>query len=87
VVREYPRLLTLLILVSLLWAGLAFRWIRTNRRQLRDLAKRADIDGLTGALRRESFSEKPGARDQAGACDRNSALHRCSRSRQLEADQ
>ena len=87
VVRVYPRLLTLMILVSLLWAGLAFSWIRTNRRQLRDLAKRADIDGLTGALRRESFSEKPGARDQAGACDRNPALHRCPRSRQLEADQ
>jgi diguanylate cyclase (GGDEF)-like protein len=57
VVREYPWLLAFVILVSLLWAGLAFRWIRTNRRQLRDLAKRADIDGLTGALRRESFSE------------------------------
>jgi diguanylate cyclase (GGDEF)-like protein len=57
VVREYPRLLTSVILVSLLWAGLAFRWIRANRRQLRDLAKRAAIDGLTGALRRESFSE------------------------------
>jgi diguanylate cyclase (GGDEF)-like protein len=57
VVREYPRLLTVVILASLLWAGLAFHWIRTNRRQLRDLAKRADIDGLTGALRRESFSD------------------------------
>jgi diguanylate cyclase (GGDEF)-like protein len=57
VVREYPRLLTAVIMVSLLWAGLAFRWIRANRRRLRDLAKRADIDGLTGALRRESFAE------------------------------
>lgn len=57
VVREYPRLLTVVILASLLWAGLAFHWIRSNRRQLRDLAKRADIDGLTGALRRESFSD------------------------------
>ena len=57
VVREYPWLLTSVILVSLLWASLAFRWIRTSRRELRDLAKRADIDGLTGALRRESFSE------------------------------
>jgi diguanylate cyclase (GGDEF)-like protein len=57
VVREYPLLLTLVFLVSLLWAGLAFRWIRAGRRQLRDLAKRADIDDLTGALRRESFSD------------------------------
>ncbi len=57
VVREYPRLLTLVILASLLLAVVAFRWIRANRRQLRDLAKRADIDGLTGALRRESFTD------------------------------
>jgi diguanylate cyclase (GGDEF)-like protein len=57
IVREYPQLLTLVILVSLLWAVLAFRWIRAKSRQLRDLARRADIDGLTGALRRESFSE------------------------------
>ena len=57
VVREYPQLLTFVILVSLLCAGLAYRWLLTNRRELRDLAKRAAIDGLTGALRRESFSE------------------------------
>jgi diguanylate cyclase (GGDEF)-like protein len=36
---------------------LAFRWIRANRRELRDLAQRADVDGLTGALRRESFTD------------------------------
>jgi diguanylate cyclase (GGDEF)-like protein len=57
IVREYPWLLTLVILISLLWAGFAFRWIRNSRRQLRDLAKRADVDGLTGALRRESFTD------------------------------
>jgi hypothetical protein len=80
VVREYPRLLTLVILVSLLWAGLAFRWIRSGRRQLRDLAKRADIDGLTSALRRESFSENLElAIKQALATA--TPLHRRSRSR------
>jgi diguanylate cyclase (GGDEF)-like protein len=57
VVREYSRLLIAVLLISLLWAALAYHWIRSNRRQIRALAKRAEIDGLTGALRRESFSE------------------------------
>jgi diguanylate cyclase (GGDEF)-like protein len=53
IVREYPRLLGLVGLASLLCAGLAFRWLRDYRRRLRELAR----DGLTGALRRESFAE------------------------------
>jgi diguanylate cyclase (GGDEF)-like protein len=57
IVRQYPVLLALVILVSLVGAGVAFCWIRANRRQLRELARRAAIDDLTGALRRESFKE------------------------------
>ena len=53
IVGEYPRLLGLVVLASLLSAGLAFRWLRDYRRRLRELAR----DGLTGALRRESFTE------------------------------
>jgi diguanylate cyclase (GGDEF)-like protein len=53
IVREYPRLLGLVALASLLCAGLAFRWLRDYRRRLRELAR----DGLTNALRRESFAE------------------------------
>ena len=57
IVRKYPRLLTVVTLVSLLCAGLVFYWIRRNRRRLRDLAQRVAIDGMTGALRRESFTD------------------------------
>jgi diguanylate cyclase (GGDEF)-like protein len=53
IVSEYPRLLGLAVLASLFCAGLAFRGLRENRRRLRELAR----DGLTGALRRESFAE------------------------------
>ena len=54
IVREYPRLLGVVVLASLSCAGLAFRSLRGYRRRLRELAR----DGLTGALRRESFAEK-----------------------------
>jgi diguanylate cyclase (GGDEF)-like protein len=53
VVREYPWLLLFAFLVSLLLAGLAFHWLRRYRHQLREFIR----DGLTGALRRESFTE------------------------------
>ena len=53
VVREYPWLLSFVFLVSLLWAGLTFHWLHRYRHRLRELAR----DGLTGALRRESFTE------------------------------
>jgi diguanylate cyclase (GGDEF)-like protein len=53
VVREYPWLLSLVLLVSLLWAGLAFHWLRRYSQRLREFVR----DGLTGALRRESFTE------------------------------
>jgi diguanylate cyclase (GGDEF)-like protein len=53
IVREYPWLLALAALVSLLCAGVAFYWLHGYRRRLRELAR----DGLTGALRRESFAE------------------------------
>ena len=53
IVREYPWLLLFVFLVSLLCAGLAFRWLHHYRRRLGELAR----DGLTGALRRESFNE------------------------------
>jgi diguanylate cyclase (GGDEF)-like protein len=53
IVREYPWLLALAIVVSLLFAGLAFYWLHGYRRRLGELAR----DGLTGALRRESFTE------------------------------
>ena len=53
VVREFPRLLSFAFLISLFWAGLAFHWLRRYRVRLREFAQ----DGLTGALRRESFTE------------------------------
>src|SRR5262249_748252 len=53
IVREYPWLFALAVLVSLVCAGLAFHWLHGYRRRLRELAR----DGLTGALRRESFTE------------------------------
>jgi diguanylate cyclase (GGDEF)-like protein len=53
VVGQYPHLLSFVFLVSLLWAGLAFHWLHRYRNRLRELAR----DGLTGALRRESFTE------------------------------
>ncbi|MBV9632029.1 MAG: GGDEF domain-containing protein [Xanthobacteraceae bacterium] len=53
IVWEYPWLLALAVLVSLVCAGLAFRWLHGYRRRLVELAR----DGLTGALRRESFTE------------------------------
>jgi hypothetical protein len=53
VVGEYPWLVGLVILVSLLCAGVAFYWLHGYRRRLGELAR----DGLTGALRRESFTE------------------------------
>jgi diguanylate cyclase (GGDEF)-like protein len=53
VVREYPWLLLFAFLVSLLLAGLAFHWLRRYRHRLREFIR----DGLTGALRRESFTE------------------------------
>jgi hypothetical protein len=53
IVREYPRLLGLVALASLLCAGLAFRGLRDYSRRLRELAR----DGLTGALRREGFAQ------------------------------
>ena len=53
VVREYPWLLSFAFLVSLLCAGLAFHWLSRYRHRLLELIR----DGLTGALRRESFSE------------------------------
>ena len=53
IVREYPWLLLFVFLVSLLCAGLAFHWLHRYRRRLGELAH----DGLTGALRRESFTE------------------------------
>jgi diguanylate cyclase (GGDEF)-like protein len=53
VVREYPWLLSLVFLVSLLWAGMAFHWLRRYSQRLREFVR----DGLTGALRRESFTE------------------------------
>ena len=53
IVREYPWLLTLVVLVSLLCAGVAFYWVHGYHRRLGELAS----DGLTGALRRESFTE------------------------------
>ena len=40
-------------MVSLLCAGLAFHWLHRYRRRLGELTR----DGLTGALRRESFAE------------------------------
>lgn len=57
ILRKYPRLLAIIILFSLVCAGVAFRWIRRSRRQLLEFARRAAVDGLTGALRRESFAE------------------------------
>jgi diguanylate cyclase (GGDEF)-like protein len=57
ILRNYPRLLAIIILFSLVCAGAAFWWIRGSRRQLREFARRAEVDGLTGALRRESFTE------------------------------
>jgi diguanylate cyclase (GGDEF)-like protein len=53
IVREYPWLVSFVFLVSLLWAGLAFHWLHRYRHRLREFAR----DGLTGALRRESFTE------------------------------
>jgi GGDEF domain-containing protein len=53
IVGEYPWLLGLVTLISLLCAGVAFYWLHDYRRRLRELAR----DGLTGALRRESFTE------------------------------
>jgi diguanylate cyclase (GGDEF)-like protein len=53
IVREYPWLLALVVLVSLLCAGLTFHWLHGYHRRLGELAR----DGLTGALRRESFTE------------------------------
>jgi diguanylate cyclase (GGDEF)-like protein len=53
ILRQYPRLLALVFSVSLLCAGLAFHWLHGYRRRLRELTR----DGLTGALRRESFTE------------------------------
>lgn len=53
IVREYPWLLLFVFLVSLLCAGLAFHWLHRYRRRLGELTR----DGLTGALRRESFAE------------------------------
>jgi diguanylate cyclase (GGDEF)-like protein len=53
VVREYPWLLSFAFLISLFWAGLAFRWLHRYRHRLGELTH----DGLTGALRRESFIE------------------------------
>jgi diguanylate cyclase (GGDEF)-like protein len=53
VVREYPLLVALVVLLSLTGAGLAFHWLHRYRRRLGALA----LDGLTGALRRESFTE------------------------------
>ncbi|MBV9628221.1 MAG: GGDEF domain-containing protein, partial [Xanthobacteraceae bacterium] len=53
IVGEYPWLLGLAVLVSLVSAALAFRWLHGYRRRLVELAR----DGLTGALRRESFTE------------------------------
>jgi diguanylate cyclase (GGDEF)-like protein len=56
IVRQYPWLLLFAFLVSLLCAGLAFHWLHRYRRRLGELAR----DGLTGALRRESFAEALG---------------------------
>jgi diguanylate cyclase (GGDEF)-like protein len=53
IVGEYPWLLGLVALVSLLCAGVAFYRLHGYRRRLDELAR----DGLTGALRRESFTE------------------------------
>ena len=53
IVREYPWLLLFVFLISLLCAGLAFHWLHRYRHRLGELAN----DGLTGALRRESFTE------------------------------
>jgi diguanylate cyclase (GGDEF)-like protein len=53
VVREYPWLLLFVFLVSLLCAGLAFHWLHGYSLRLGELAR----DGLTGALRRENFTE------------------------------
>jgi diguanylate cyclase (GGDEF)-like protein len=53
ILREYPWLLASVVLVSMLCAGLTFRWLYGYHRRLRELAR----DGLTGALRRESFVE------------------------------
>jgi diguanylate cyclase (GGDEF)-like protein len=53
IVAEYPTLLALVALLSLTCAGLSFHWLHRYRRRLRALA----LDGLTGALRRESFTE------------------------------
>jgi len=53
IVAEYPMLLALVALLSLTCAGLSFHWLHRYRRRLRALA----LDGLTGALRRESFTE------------------------------
>jgi two-component system, cell cycle response regulator len=49
--------LILVFLSSLVLAGLTFYRIRGNRRKLKDLARRASVDELTGALRREAFME------------------------------
>ena len=53
IVGEYPWLLAMVALLSLTCAGLAFHWLHGYRRRLGALA----LDGLTGALRRESFTE------------------------------
>jgi diguanylate cyclase (GGDEF)-like protein len=53
IVGEYRWLLALAILVSLLFAGLVFYWLHGYRRRIGQLAR----DGLTGALRRESFTD------------------------------
>jgi diguanylate cyclase (GGDEF)-like protein len=53
IVREYPWLLSSVFLVSLLWTGLAFYYLRRYSQRLREFIR----DGLTGALRRESFTE------------------------------
>ncbi len=53
IVGEYPWLLGLVGLLSLTCAGLAFHWLYNYRRRLGEFA----LDGLTGALRRESFAE------------------------------
>jgi diguanylate cyclase (GGDEF)-like protein len=53
IVAEYPWLLALMGLLSLTCAALAFYWLHNYRRRLGALA----LDGLTGALRRESFAE------------------------------
>ena len=53
IVQEYRWSLALVALVSLLCAILAFRWLNRYQRRLREFAR----DGLTGALRRESFIE------------------------------